>query len=383
MKDRVCLVAVLVTVPFIFFCQKQARIKDTVRVDYTMAERTVEWLRFINTGADDASVKQFFMEKVAPTGGCQAIIHHWARFRTWNEETFYAFIMEALGRKPTDHPVTSEDGSLTAFGRRKKLWQSALADPDRLGQDIQALKKIRLKDTALKIAKAYLPDEAVVSNDFYIVAFGASTAFSVGKENGYDLLQLSKTPEGKIDTEVVVSTFAHEMHHSGFSYCIQTYTPELEEDENTLLVGILAAEGMPTYFINKPFDHLDVLRSSPEPLYQALARDWENHLASMPALYRKAQDDILSNLRGDIGQQEIMDSWMGGVQGPAYALGSNMFSVIEAHLGVDSAKSVLKNVLRFPAVYNRAAKIGNEQGGMYFVFDDDFIKKVSDYHGPE
>ena len=69
MKDRVCLVAVLVTVPFIFFCQKQARIKDTVRVDYTMAERTVEWLRFINTGADDASVKQFFMEKVAPTGG--------------------------------------------------------------------------------------------------------------------------------------------------------------------------------------------------------------------------------------------------------------------------------------------------------------------------
>jgi hypothetical protein len=213
--------------------------------------------------------------------------------------------------------------------------------------------------------------------------FGASTAFSVGKENGYDLLQLSKTPEGDIDVEVVVSTFAHEMHHSGFSHCIQTFTPGLEDDEHVFLVGILAAEGMPTYFINKPFDHLDVLRSSPEPLYQALAKDWENHLASMPALYRKAQDDILSNLRGDIGQQEIMDKWMGGVQGPAYALGSNMFSVIEAHLGVDSAKSVLKNVLRFPAIYNRAAKIGKEQGESCFVFDDDFIKKVSNYHGTE
>ena len=47
-------------------------------IDYQMAERTLDWLDFIKTGADTAAVKDYFMKQVAPTGVCQAIIHHWA-----------------------------------------------------------------------------------------------------------------------------------------------------------------------------------------------------------------------------------------------------------------------------------------------------------------
>ena len=53
---------------------------DNVMFDFEMVEKGIEWLEFINTGADDRAVKEFFMAEVAPTGGCRSIIHHWERF---------------------------------------------------------------------------------------------------------------------------------------------------------------------------------------------------------------------------------------------------------------------------------------------------------------
>ena len=379
MKKNINALFVLFITLIFISCTKEPITEDGVTVDFTMAERTADWLEFITTGADDAAVRTYFTEKVAPTGGCQAIIHHWARFREWNESIFYDFIMEALGRIPSDQAEKNEDGSMSWFGRRKMLWQAALADPGWLRKEIKALKQVELKQAALRMAKAYLPAEAEVSNDFYIVVFGHSTAFSVGKENGFDLLQLPKTSDGRIDVDMVVSTFAHEMHHSGFSYCGETFTPQLKGDENVFLFGILAAEGMPTYFINKPFDHLDLLRSSPEPLYQALAKEWEAHLKHMSQLYEKAEKDILLNLEGRIGQDEVFRYWMGGIQGPAYALGSDMFRVIETNLGIEAAKSVPKDIRQFLDLYNRAAMKGNEDGGQNYVFSDELVRKAVNY----
>lgn len=78
------------------------RDKDTVTVDYPMAERAIDWLEFINTGPDNKAIKQYFMTKVAPTKGCKPIIHHWRRFMKWNNDEFLKFIMGALNKIPTD-----------------------------------------------------------------------------------------------------------------------------------------------------------------------------------------------------------------------------------------------------------------------------------------
>ena len=87
--------------------------KDDVRFDYSMAEAGVDWLKLVKTGATNEATKAFFMKKVAPTPGCQAIIAHWARFHDdWNNEAFFAFVMEALGKMPSDQPVRKKDGGL-------------------------------------------------------------------------------------------------------------------------------------------------------------------------------------------------------------------------------------------------------------------------------
>ena len=89
---------------------KPATTPDLVTIDFEMVEKGIQWLEFINTGADDKAIKKYFMSHVAPTNGCQAIIHHWARFKEWNNETFYQFIMTAMERIPTDKKFKKEDG---------------------------------------------------------------------------------------------------------------------------------------------------------------------------------------------------------------------------------------------------------------------------------
>ena len=111
-----CLI-LIVNAGFLWSFEKDGQ-KDIVTIDFGMVERGIEWLEFINAGKDDVAVKDFFMTKVAPTKGCQAIIHHWARFMKWDEEEFYKFIITAMDRMPTKKKIKKEDGTVTMFGRR-------------------------------------------------------------------------------------------------------------------------------------------------------------------------------------------------------------------------------------------------------------------------
>jgi hypothetical protein len=97
-----------------------------------MAEAAIAWLDYVKAEPGMGNIRQRFMTDVAPTEGCQAIIHHWERFRDWDEETFLTFILEALREIPTDRDLENEDGSLTSFGMRRKLWTYALNNTMRL-----------------------------------------------------------------------------------------------------------------------------------------------------------------------------------------------------------------------------------------------------------
>ncbi|MFC2158383.1 DUF5700 domain-containing putative Zn-dependent protease [Acidobacteriota bacterium] len=352
--------------------------EDEIRFDFGMIEKGIEWLDFINSGADDEAIKSFFMAEVAPTGGCQSIIHHWERFMKWDNEEFFSFIMEALGRIPSDKPTHQEDGTLTMFGQRRKLWKEALGDTGQARSNLEALKKA---DFALSLnhAKNFLPAEAKLKADFYIVLFGHSNAFSVGEENGFDLLQLPRKVDGGVDIEAVIRLFAHELHHTGFSSIRDTFISEIKEPERILLLGILAAEGMPTHFIDEP----SLLQELEDPDLESIRRmevdDWKKHSALLTDLYRTAEADIKRNLEGSLSQKEILEYWMSGAKGAAYVLGANMFSVIEEYLGLEKAVSVAADYRDFLTIYNSAARLGIEKGVDLFLFEEGLAQKLSAY----
>ena len=82
--------------------------------------------------------------------------------------------------------------------------------------------------------------------------FGGSSAYAVGDVNGYDLLQLPRNVDGSIDIDDAMRTFAHEMHHTGASYCQERGMSEVKDRDRIDLVGVLSNEGMPIYYITLP-----------------------------------------------------------------------------------------------------------------------------------
>jgi hypothetical protein len=355
--------------------------RDIVTIDFGMVERGIEWLEFIKAGKDDLAIKNFFMTKVAPTKGCQAIIHHWERFMKWDEEEFYKFTMAAMDRIPTKEKIKKENGTLTIFSRRRSLWLKALNNTNVLKKDMLELKKINLREKAIRKAKKFLPSGTILEAEFYFVLFGHSPAFSVGKENGYDLLQLKKKKNGTIDLKHLTDLIAHELHHTGFSYLTNRNLADVRNQENIFLLGVLASEGMATYFINQPFKHLEEYKSGEEMIYRMVADDWEKHSAHIKELYQEAENDIRLNLKGKLDQDSIMSRWVSGAVGAAYVLGTNLISVIDTHLGRDKAIEVASDCRHLLLLYNQAAKKAKEKGILCFVFNEELAKKLLRYKG--
>lgn len=349
---------------------------DRVTIDFKMVEKGIEWLEFISSGASNEAIKKYFMTNIAPTNGCQSIIHHWARFMEWNNETFYKFIMTALDWIPTDEKIKNKDGSLTALGRRRALWLKALKNTNILKKDLENLKTIDFNRQSVQMAKKYLPAGAVLEADFYFVLFGHSTAFSVGKENGYDFLQLPKKADGTINIRELTTTFAHELHHTGFDYVMKKNMKNVKNEENILLLGILAAEGMPTYFIDQPWKHLAEYKTRENSLYHEVAADWEKHSQRLKELYKEAEKDIRLNLEGKIGQKELMAKWMSGYKGAGYVLGADMIGVIDKYLGQKAALDLASDYRRLLVVYNQAAGKAAMKGEKIFTFDEELAEKI-------
>jgi hypothetical protein len=352
---------------------------DRVTVDFDMADAGLRWLELVAAGADDDSLHAVFMQTVAPTAGCQAIIRHWARFRDWDGEIFYGFILEALGRKATEKPLMEEDGHPTTLGHARRRWNAALRNPDQYRRNLEALEAADIRDAALARARRYLPPEADVSNRFHVVLFGASNAFSVGDENGFDLLQLDTLADGNIDVEGVTALFAHEMHHSGLSSAREQHMGPAAHDDHLTLPGVLVAEGLATFYLTPPFPKLQEWEESKDPAKRELAADWERHLTDMPSLYEQAARDIPLGLNGTLSTPDLVERWLGGMQGPAYGLGVDMIRTIDAELGTEAAVNLARDPRRLLTTYNEAAAKAREEGRDAYLFDPGLAARLESF----
>jgi len=352
------------------------------RLDLSMPRAVLKWIEFMDTGRSEREIREYFMRHVAPTPGCRVIIRHWARFRKdWNNETFLDFILQALGHLPAPGPEKAADGTLTAFGRRKSLWTAASRHPERLERLMQRLTDRPQMARAIARAAAALPPDTPLENHFYLVVFGASTAFSVGAENGIDLLQLPLHSDGRLNLEEVGDILAHELHHTGFFYWLNRNMPDLKIAP-VMLTGILAAEGMATHFIDRVPAHLEEYRSRENTIYAEVAADWNHHSASLPALYRRAAGDMRRLLSKKAKPADVQKWWMAGAKGPAYILGADMIARIEKELGREAVFRVVKDFRTLIHTYNRAALHARSRGGNPFIFPAGLAGDLAAYSGP-
>lgn len=364
---------VITTIAVLFFVSNMtaapANVAQHVTVNFEMVEKGIDWLEFINSGAKPEAVRDYFMTHVAPTAGCKSIIRHWVRFREWNNQLLYKLITTALGLSPTDEPLKNKDGTPTYLGTRKTLWTHALKNTALMRKRLELLKSKNLKQAAINLALKNLPPGTSLKVDFHFVLFGASTAFAVGNENGFDFLQISLKEDGSPDIEHLVLVMAHELHHTGFSSLADIHMKDVKNKKRLTIVGILTAEGMPTYLIDRPFEKLNQYKNSKNPTYRQVAKDWEKHSARLDELYKAAERDIRLGIEGKIDRKKLMERWLSGAKGAAYVLGCHMLSVIDKHLGREAVLELAKDYRRLLTVYNKAAALVNQKGEKCFIFD--------------
>jgi len=68
---------------------------------------------------------------------------------------------------------------------------------------------------------------------------------------------------------------------------------------------------------------------------------------------------------------------MGGIKGPAYVLGADMYATIDRYLGLDSAKAVIGDHRKLLTIYNAAARKANAGGEECFLFDDSLAIRLA------
>jgi hypothetical protein len=149
---------------------------------------------------------------------------------------------------------------------------------------------------------------------------------------------------------------------------------KVDYESRAMLVGLLAAEGVPTCFEEKTLERLVAVR-------RGRAERWSGTDARMPQLYVDAEKDIRANLDGLLGKGEVFDRWMEARRDAACALGVDMLRTIKKYLGVDAARIVVEDFRKLLVVYNAAARHANQAGDPRFVFDEELAHRVAAYTG--
>jgi hypothetical protein len=167
------------------------------------------------------------------------------------------------------------------------------------------------------------------------------------------------------------------MHHSGLASAMEKHMGKVADDDRIVLPGILVAEGMATYFITPPGPELDGWRTSTDPIKRQLAADWDRHAADMPELYAMAEADIGRGLDGELTVDQLVERWLGGMQGPAYAVGMDMMRLIDRELGQATVIGLARDSRPLLEVYNRAARSARAHGESAYLFAEPLATRLA------
>ena len=349
------------------------------KVDFSMAEKSIEWIKLIKGGSSKAEQKIFFNNNILITSGAGSIKKYWnsiteSDIPELNTYFFHLLKKREPGKKWNFNILTKE-----WYRRSRGLFLKVYKKPDFYNKVLERLKKYDIAGEALKLAGECLPDINLDDIKIEFIFFGHSLAFSVENMCVYDFLQLPVDKKGNIYISEVIQTLAHEIHHLGFKRIANNKMNGVVNTEKLSLIWMLSTEGIPTFYIDKPFEKINEFKKRKDILYKRIASDWEKHRENLKGLYIEAENDISLALKGKLSLSAINWKWNEGVKGAVYVLGSDMVSVIDEFLGKDAVMDVMADYRKLIKIYNNAVKAGNRAGRELYVFSDKIGGMVSDF----
>ena len=349
------------------------------RVDFSMVEKGIEWMKLIRGGGDKAEQLNFFKDNILVTSGADSIKKYWRSITKGDipelEAYFYHLLKKREPGKKWNYSILTKEW----YKRSRRILLKVFRRPDFYDKVLDKLKKYNISGEALILAGEYLPDINLDDIKIEFIFFGHSLAFSVENRCVYDFLQLPIDKKGNIYIDEVIQTLAHEIHHLGFKRISDRKMGGVVNREKLALIWMLSSEGIPTFYIDKPFNRIREFKKRKDVLYRRIASDWNKHRGNLKDLYIEAENYISHALKGELSFTAIKWKWNEGVKGAVYVLGSDMVSVIDEFLGKNAVLDVMTDYRRLIEIYNKAAKAGNRTGRKLYVFSAKIEKMVSGF----
>lgn len=342
-----------------------------------MARKGIEWMKMIRKGGNKAGHLKFFKEKISITPGADAIIKYWRSLTKGDLPGLDTYFYHLLKKREPGEKWNFSILTKEWYRRSRELFLRVYRKPDFYKKILDKLESQGIEGKAMALAGECLPEINLDDIEIEFIFFGHSLAFSVENRCVYDFLQIPLDKKGNIYFDEVIETLAHEIHHLGFNRISEKAVRGVVNKEKLALIWMLASEGIPTFYIDKPFIRLDEYKKRDDVLYRRIAADWVKHENNLRDLYIEAENEIALSLKGGLSLTAVRWKWNEGIKGAVYVLGSDMVSVVDEFLGKEAVMDIIRDYRKILEIYNRAAKTGNRTGRDLYVFSDRIAGDVS------
>ncbi|HEY6951435.1 MAG TPA: DUF5700 domain-containing putative Zn-dependent protease [Bacteroidota bacterium] len=266
-------------------------------------------------------------------------------------------------------------------------WTKFYDDFPKFLRNLEELKTTNLSaliNEGVRFAQTWLPAGWNIPDFyFFIHPDGGSGGFAIDGAQGYDFFRLPRDSSDNIAWNEVVGIISHESHHLGLKESSpgpMSSSDSLAYDFLTLFVG----EGTATKFVdNAPGGDVPLVDparpaggfafggKAVDSLWKVYTLKESDLFASMVETFERAYSGHMTEKQLEA---ETGSYWLGGLKGPAYFVGSEIFGAIVHALGKEGAFVAMQDPRRIFELYDRALKSNPELLGRCFVIPDSTVR---------
>jgi hypothetical protein len=212
----------------------------------------------------------------------------------------------------------------------------------------------------VRYAQSWLPPGWKIP-DFYLCIHpdGGSPGFALPGEQGFDFFQVPRNAAGDIEWSRLVGTISHECHHLGMRTILPPSLSPADEVAFRFLT-FFVGEGTATKFISKaPGGCVPAVAAVkyPTPFSGELLAAWKEHTANENQVFERLVATFDKAAAGEMNASDLdkeVPRWVGGLVGPAYFAGAELFGAIYAAFGKPGVFAAIEDPRTIFDSYNKA-----------------------------
>ena len=330
-----------------------------IEIDTSACAAAFRVLKAMNGGAPRETVSAM-LDAVLDSRPYQVMFRHYNRFWRPNHLPRDVFKRMILSLRFEDAYARGEN---ERADKMLATWRRFYEDLPLFERNLRQLEKANLPKLvrgAVRYAQSWLPPGWRIP-DFYLCIHpdGGSPGFALPGEQGFDFFQVPRSAAGDMEWDKLLGTISHECHHLGMK--LTSPSPLSPADKVAFqFLTYFVGEGTATKFISKaPGGSVPVVTSVkfPTAFTGDLLAAWKDQTSRERQIFERLVTTFDKACAGEMTATDLekeTGDWFGGLVGPAYFAGAELFGAIYFAFGKKGVFAAMEDPRRLFDLYDRA-----------------------------